>query len=106
MTCGALVIGVKNRESNSNVKFDNLFHDGMKSGQDLMTDWEGNSFAIMKVCWVGFCRESRWSRGGGYAECVALMMPPISVWEDKCPKWEKIAENCTFFLGDGLFCYV
>ena|GEM_PF-5141453 len=50
MTCGALIIGVKNRESNSNVKFNNLFNDGMKSGQDLMTEWEGNSFAILKIC--------------------------------------------------------
>ena len=24
--------------------------------------------------------------------------PPISIWEEKCPKREKIAENCNFFL--------
>ena len=34
------------------------------------------------------------------------MMPPISIWEDMRPKWEKIAENCIFFFDGVRFCHV
>lgn len=34
------------------------------------------------------------------------MQPPISIWEEKCPKREKIAENCIFFFVDISFCNI
>ena len=100
MTCGALIIGIKNRESNSNVKFNNLFNDGMKSGKDLMTEWEGNSFAILRICWVGFCRESRWSRGGGLTLCRVCSVDdaPYQYMGGYAPKVRKNCWKLHFFL--------